>query len=77
MSNIKFKLNKKAFQDVVLYGIGDAAVRSAAGSGPDVEVDRSSNSRGGGRARARIYGGSVDAEAKGGGLARRLGGMHL
>lgn len=68
----KFRLNKKAFQEQVLYGPEAAALVKGL-AGPDAVVERSDNSRGGGRVRARVYGSARDVED--GSLVRRVGGV--
>jgi len=67
----KFKLNKKAFQDQVLYGAGAEALIAGI-AGPDAVVEKTDNSRRGGRVRARIYGDAKDVQD--GSLLRRFGG---
>lgn len=67
----KFRLNKKAFQDQVLYGPEAAAVLQGL-AGPDAVVEKSDNSRGGGRVRVRVYGDARDVED--GSLVRKVGG---
>lgn len=73
--NVKFVLNRRAFQEQILMGKGvdmEGALRSAMG-GDDVVIERSGNARGGGRMRARAYG-SMASEQASGALSRRLGG---
>lgn len=80
--NIKFVLNRKAFQQQVLMGDATAAMleviaTAAAPSGTRVETSVSSNARNSGRARARIIDDSPRAmsrEADTGHLSRALGG---
>lgn len=72
--NVKFVLNRRAFQRVVLQGHGtgmEKALRSAL-PGDDVVIEQSSNARGGGRMRARAYG-RIGDEVETGALSRRLG----
>jgi hypothetical protein len=66
----KFVLNKKAFQDQVLYGPEIQALLASL-IGPNGVVEQSDNSKRGGRARARIYGNSKDVAD--GSLLRSLG----
>lgn len=66
-----FKLNKKAFQEQVLYG-PEATALVAALAGPDAVVEKSDNSRRGGRVRARVYGSAADVND--GSLLRSFGG---
>ncbi len=73
-SDVKFRLNRRAFQQQILMGNGialESALRSAIGGGDDVQIEVSSNTRGGGRMRARVYG-SLSDEAARGSLSRRL-----
>ena len=78
--NVKFVLNRKAFQDQVLYGATTAealaAALNAAAPTADVRVESSSNARGTGRARARAYG-TLPSEAASGDLSRILGAVRI
>lgn len=67
----KFVLNKKAFQEQVLYGPQTEALLAGL-VGSDGVVERSDNSQRGGRSRGRIYGDAKDVQD--GSLLRRLGG---
>lgn len=67
----KFKLNRAAFQDQVLYG-AEAEALIAGLAGPDAVVEKTDNSRRGGRVRARVYGTAADVND--GSLLRRFGG---
>lgn len=67
----KFKLNKGAFQDQVLYG-AEAEALIAGIAGADAVVEKTDNSRRGGRVRARVYGDAQDVSD--GSLLRRFGG---
>lgn len=72
--NVKFVLNRRAFQQQILQGGGvdmEKALRAAL-PGNDVVVEQSSNARLGGRMRARAYGKMSD-EVELGSLSRRLG----
>lgn len=70
---VKFVLNRKAFQSQVLYSETLGQVCAAA-LGAGALVEQSSNARGGGRVRARVYG-SMSDEAATGTLSRKLGGV--
>lgn len=78
--NVKVKLNRRAVQSQILYGDGvdtEGALLAAAGSAvatPDliVAVENSSNVKGRGRMRVRIYGDMAD-EVANGTLSRSIG----
>lgn len=73
--DVKFVLNRRAFQRLILQGQGvdmEAALCDAL-PGDDVVIEQSSNAQGGGRMRARAYGKMRD-EVETGALSRRLGG---
>lgn len=72
--NVKFLLNRRAFQQQILQGQGVdmASALRAALPGDDVVIEQSSNAQGGGRMRARAYGKMSD-EVELGSLSRRLG----
>lgn len=80
MAKSTFRLNRAALQAEVLNGqmVSDVVERAAkaGANGMRVTVDRSDNSRKGGRVRARIIDDSYDAlqrEARSGHLTRALG----
>jgi len=76
---VKVRLNSRNLQSQILYGEGvgteGALLAPAAGAqaNPDliVTTERSSNARGGGRLRVRVYGDMAD-EARNGTLSRVL-----
>lgn len=77
--NVKFVLNRRAFQRQILQGEGvdmASALYDSLGGGDDVVIEQSSNARGGGRMRARVYGAMKD-EVEYGLLSKRLGGKGM
>lgn len=83
--NVKFVLNRAAFQRQILMGAGTAAIleaaaRAVAPASAEIRVSTSNNARKGGRVRVRIFDGSSSAlhnEANGGGLASSLGRVNV
>lgn len=77
--DVKFKMNRRAFQSQILMGNGvdmAGALTDALKGGDDIVMEQSSNARRGGRMRARVYGSMAD-EVSHGLLSKRLGGQRL